>query len=159
MKPRLNFYSAAPRLIGAVTTLNKAVEESGLDRRLLNLVNLRTSQINGCSFCVDRHSREARLAGESEQRIYLVSAWKESPLYTDRERAAFTWVETVTRISASGVPDQIYDSMLAHFSTDELVKLTVAIGMMNTWNRLCISFHAIHPVVEVETAGLQVRGA
>ena len=152
MNPRLNFYSEAPRLMGAVTTLNRAVEDSGLERRLLHLVNLRTSQINGCSFCVDKHSREARLAGESEQRVFLVSAWKESPLYSDRERAAFTWVEVVTLIAGGGVPDEIYDSVLAHFSPDELVKLTVAIGMMNTWNRLCISFHAIHPVIDVNPA-------
>lgn len=152
MNSRLNFYFQAPQLMAAVTALKKAVEESGLDNRLLHLVNLRTSQINGCSYCVDLHSREARLDGESEQRVYLVSAWRESPLYTDRERAAFLWADAVTLLAGKGVPDEVYESALEHFSEEELVKLTVAIGLMNTWNRLCVSFRAVHPVVDVSAA-------
>ena len=109
MKARLNFYAEAPQLMSAVMALKKALDECGLEKGLLHLVSLRTSQINGCSYCVDMHSREAREDGESEQRVFLVSAWKESPLYTDRERAAFAWVEAVTRIADAGVPDELYE--------------------------------------------------
>jgi AhpD family alkylhydroperoxidase len=147
MKSRLNFYAEAPQLMRALTGVKKAVEESGLEPKLLYLVHLRTSQINGCSYCVDMHTREAREAGESEQRVYLVAAWKESPLYSARERAALAWAETVTKIADAGVPDALYEQVLEHFTSDELVKLTVAIGLMNMWNRLCIAFHAIHPVL------------
>jgi AhpD family alkylhydroperoxidase len=152
MKPRLNFYGQAPELIKAVVTLNKAVDECGLERSLLHLIKLRASQINGCSFCVDMHSREARVEGETEQRLYLVSAWKESPLFTDRERAAFTWVEAVTKIADAGVADELYEKTLQHFSAEELTKLTVATGMINIWNRLCVSFHAIHPMPAANAA-------
>lgn len=146
MKPRLEYFSKAPELMQAVLGLNKAVEESGLERSLLHLIKLRASQINGCSYCVDMHTHEAREDGESEQRLYLVAAWKESPLFTERERAAFAWTEAVTLISQAGVRDELYAAMLKHFSEAELVKLTVAIAMINTWNRLSISFHTIHPV-------------
>jgi AhpD family alkylhydroperoxidase len=146
MKPRLEYFSKAPELMQAVLGLNKAVEESGLERSLLHLIKLRASQINGCSYCVDMHTHEAREDGESEQRLYLVAAWKESPLFTERERAAFAWTEAVTLISQAGVRDELYATMLKHFSEAELVKLTVAIAMINTWNRLSISFHTIHPV-------------
>jgi AhpD family alkylhydroperoxidase len=152
MKPRLNFYTPAPELTKALVALNKAVEECGLEKSLLHLIKLRASQINGCSYCVEMHSREARADGETEQRLYLVSAWKESPLFTERERAAFTWVETVTLISNGGVSDELYRETLEHFSEEELVKLTVATSMINTWNRLCVSFHAIHPVPAAKAA-------
>ncbi|PSJ63625.1 carboxymuconolactone decarboxylase family protein [Pseudaminobacter soli (ex Li et al. 2025)] len=152
MKPRLNFYSAAPELFKEVRALNKAVDECGLEMSLLHLIKLRASQINGCSYCVDMHSREARHDGETEQRLYLVAAWKESPLFSERERAAFAWVEAVTLISKDGVSDELYAKTLKHFSEQELVKLTVAVGMINIWNRLCASFHAIHPVENAEAA-------
>lgn len=148
MQPRLNFFKADPKLLEAVRDLNTAVEASGLERSLLHLIKLRASQINGCSFCVDMHSREAREDGETEQRLYLVSAWRESPLFSERERAALQWTETVTLIAGTGVGDALYTEMLKHFSEEELVKLTVAVTMINTWNRLCVSFHAIHPVRE-----------
>ncbi len=152
MKPRLNFYNAAPELIKEVRALNKAVDECGLEKSLLHLIKLRASQINGCSYCVDMHSREARHDGETEQRLYLVAAWKESPLFSERERAAFAWVEAATLISQGGVPDELYEKTLKHFSEQELVKLTVAVGMINMWNRLCVSFHAIHPVAKAVAA-------
>lgn len=152
MKQRLQFYAAAPEVMKAVSALNKAVEESGLERSLLHLIKLRASQINGCSFCVDMHSREAREDGETEQRLYLVAAWKESPLFSDRERAAFAWTEAVTLISNGGVSDELYEKTLKHFSEQELTKLTVAVGMINVWNRLCVSFHAIHPVHAAKAA-------
>lgn len=152
MKQRLQFFAAAPEIMKAVAALNKAVEESGLERSLLHLIKLRASQINGCSFCVDMHSREAREDGETEQRLYLVAAWKESPLFSDRERAAFAWTEAVTLISNGGVSDELYEKTLKHFSEQELTKLTVAVGMINVWNRLCVSFHAIHPVHAAKAA-------
>ncbi|TIS55403.1 MAG: carboxymuconolactone decarboxylase family protein [Mesorhizobium sp.] len=146
MKQRLQFFAKAPEIMKAVSALNKAVEECGLEASLLHLIKLRASQINGCSYCVEMHSREARHDGETEQRLYLVSAWKESPLYSERERAAFAWTEAVTMIADGGVSDALYAETLEHFSEEELVKLTVAMGMINTWNRLCVSFHAMHPV-------------
>jgi AhpD family alkylhydroperoxidase len=152
MKPRLNFYGQAPELTKALVALNKAVDECGLEKSLLHLIKLRASQINGCSFCVEMHSREARVDGETEQRLYLVSAWKESPLFTDRERAAFAWVEAVTKIADAGVSDELYEKALQHFSAEDLTKLTVATGMINIWNRLCVSFHAIHPMPAANAA-------
>ncbi len=144
MQPRLNFYHAAPELLTAVRTLNQAVDACGLEGSLLHLVKLRASQINGCSYCVEMHSREAREDGESETRLYLVSAWRESPLFSERERAAFAWTEAVTRLP-EGVSDALFAATREHFSEEELTKLTVAVGMINVWNRLCVSFHAVHP--------------
>ena len=152
MKPRLEYFPRAPELMQAVLALNKAVEESGLERSLLHLLKLRASQINRCSYCVDMHAREAREEGESEQRLYLVAAWKESPLFTHRERAAFAWVEAVTLISQGGVSDEMYAATLKHFSEEELVKLTVAVAVINAWNRLSVSFRTIHPIRTAEAA-------
>ncbi len=152
MKQRLDFFAKAPALMKQVRALNQAVQESGLEHSLLHLIKLRASQINGCSFCVDMHSREAREDGETEQRLYLVAAWKESPLFSERERAAFAWVEAVTLIADGGVPDELYRKTLEHFSEEELVKLTVATAMINTWNRLCVSFHALHPMPAARAA-------
>ncbi|MFU0503046.1 carboxymuconolactone decarboxylase family protein [Pseudaminobacter sp. NGMCC 1.201702] len=148
----MEFYSKAPELMKAVYGLGNAVNECGLEKGLLHLIKLRASQINGCSFCVDMHSREARQDGETEQRLYLVVAWKESPLFTTRERAAFAWTEAVTRIADAGVSDQLYEETRKHFSEEEMTKLTVALGMINVWNRLCVSFHAIHPVESAKAA-------
>jgi AhpD family alkylhydroperoxidase len=130
----------------SLSAVKKAIDESSLEEGLIHLVNLRTSQINGCSYCVDMHSREAHENGESVQRIFLVSAWRESPLYSDRERIAFSWAEKITLISEGGVPEGLYQQALKHFSKSELTELTVAVGLMNIYNRLCISFHAIHSV-------------
>ncbi len=152
MKPRLDFFAAAPALLKQVRMLNQAVDECGLEKSMLHLVKLRASQINGCSYCVDMHSRDARHDGESEQRLYLVAAWKESPLFSERERAAFAWVEAVTRIANAGVPEELYQATLKQFSEEELVKLTVATGMISTWNKLCVSFHAVHPVPAAKAA-------
>ncbi|MBA1138963.1 carboxymuconolactone decarboxylase family protein [Mesorhizobium neociceri] len=152
MKQRLQFFVKAPELMKVVSSLNKAVEECGLEVALLHLIKLRASQINGCSYCVEMHSREARRDGETETRLYLVSAWKESPLFSERERAALAWTEATTLIANNGVSDELYANTLAHFSEEELVKLSVAIGMINTWNRLCIPFHAIHPMPAAKAA-------
>lgn len=152
MKQRLQFFAKAPELMKQVQALNKAVEESGLEKSMLHLVKLRASQINGCSFCVDMHSKEALADGDTLQRVIMVSAWKESPLFSERERAALAYTEAVTLISKAGVPDALYEATLKHFSEEELVKLSVAIGMINVWNRLCVPFHAIHPVETAKAA-------
>lgn len=145
MKQRLDYRAADPEIVKALVALNTAIDKSGLERKLLHLVKLRASQINGCSFCVDMHTREARSDGETERRLYLVSAWRESPLFTDRERAAMAWTEALTTIAGREIGDELYEATRAHFSEAELVKLTAAIGMINTWNRISISFRVIHP--------------
>ncbi|MBW7921828.1 MAG: carboxymuconolactone decarboxylase family protein [Rubellimicrobium sp.] len=146
MKSRLDYFALEPKLMQAQLALNKAVEDSGIERKLLHLVKLRASQINGCSYCVDMHSREAREDGETERRLYLVAAWRESPLFTDRERAAFEWTEAVTLISQGGVPDALYEATRKVFSEHEIVQLTMAVAAINTWNRLSVSFHTLHPM-------------
>ena len=122
--------------------LNKFAEESGLEQTLLELVKIRASQINGCAFCIDMHTIDARAAGESEQRIYLLDAWRESPFYTDRERAALAWAESLTLVSETHVPDDVYDEARRYFSEEELVKLTWAVVVINGWNRVCIAFRS-----------------
>lgn len=145
MKARLDYFPKAPELMQAVLALNKAVEDCGLEMSLLHLIKLRASQINGCSYCVDMHAHEALEDGDSQQRVIMVSAWRESPVFSERERMAFEWTEAVTLISEKGVPGELYARALEQFSEQELVKLTVAVSMINTWNRLSISFHTIHP--------------
>lgn len=146
MEPRLDYFSRAPELMRAVLAMNRAVDDCGLEPGLMHLIKLRASQINGCSYCVDMHAHEARRDGESEQRLHLVAAWRDSPLFTARERAAFAWTEAVTLIAQGGVSDTLYAQALEHFSESELVKLTVAVAMINTWNRLSVSFLSLHPV-------------
>lgn len=146
MQARLNHRELMPELMNSLIALNKAVDECGLEKSLLHLIKLRASQINGCSFCVDMHSREARNDGDTEQRLYLVSAWRESPLFSARERAALDWVESVTRISDHAPSDQQFAAMQENFADAEIAKLTVAIGMINIWNRLSVSFQVPHPV-------------
>ena len=153
MKQRIDYRTADPEITEALVALNKAIDKSGLEPKLLHLVKLRASQINGCSFCVDMHTREARRDGETEQRLYLVSAWRESPLFSERERAAFAWTEALTTIAGREIGDPLYEATRAHFTEPELVRLTAAIGMINTWNRLCIGFRVIHP------AGAATRAA
>jgi len=148
MKARLNHYQANRDAMQAMVALQKRVSEGGLEYSLQELVKIRASQINGCAFCLEMHTREARAAGESEARLYLLNAWRESPLYSDRERAALEWTEAVTLVSESAVPDSVFETARAAFSEEELVNLTVAIGMINVWNRLAISFRALHPVTE-----------
>ena len=126
----------------AMFSLQNEVESSGLDRLLLALVKIRASQINGCAYCIDMHTKDARLMGESEQRIYALSAWRETPFFTDRERAALEWAETVTRVSETHVPDDVYERVRQQFSESELVALTFAVVAINAWNRLAISFRA-----------------
>jgi AhpD family alkylhydroperoxidase len=127
----------------AMRGLQTVVHDSGLESSLLHLVRLRVSQINGCGYCLDMHSKDARAEGESEQRIYLLQAWREAPLYNDRERAALAWAEAVTNISQGSVPDALYDQARAQFSEAELAALTLAVVEINGWNRFAISFNAV----------------
>jgi AhpD family alkylhydroperoxidase len=145
---RLDPYKAMPAVYKPLSALQAYTDTCGLEPSLLELVKTRASQINGCAFCLEMHTREARAAGESEARLYLLNAWRESPLYSDRERAALEWTEAVTLVSESAVPDSVFEIARAAFSEEELVNLTVAIGMINVWNRLAISFRALHPVTE-----------
>src|SRR6201990_2557820 len=146
MKPRMNFYQAAPDTIKALVALEEQIQASGLEKSLIELVKIRASQINGCAFCINMHTADARKRGETEQRIYLLDAWHESPLYTDRERAALAWTEALTLISETHAPDADYEAMRAQFSESEAVNLTVLIGAINAWNRVAIGFRALHPV-------------
>lgn len=145
MKARFNYYQAAPDVLKAQLALSNYSREHGLEPRLIELVKIRASQLNGCAFCLEMHTREARAAGETEPRLHLLAAWEESPLYTDRERAALAWTEAVTLIATSRVPDAVYQIARAQFSEEELVKLTLAIVVINSWNRFAVSFRAVHP--------------
>lgn len=145
MQPRMNFYAASPDAVKALMGLEAFVQKSGLEPALIDLVKTRASQINGCAYCLHMHTAEARKRGESEERLYLLSAWRESPLYSDRERAALAWTEAVTLVADTHVPDEVYEEARRHFSETELVNLTVAIAAINAWNRMAISFRAVHP--------------
>ena len=146
MKPRMNFYQAAPDTIKALSALETQIQSTGLEKSLIELVKIRASQINGCAYCINMHTEDARKRGEAEQRIYLLSAWRESPLYSDRERAALAWTEAVTLISETHAPDDVYEQVRMQFSEQETVNLTMLVATINAWNRLAISFRAIHPV-------------
>ena len=146
MKPRLNPYQAAPETVKAMMALEDHLVKSGIEISLYHLVKTRASQINGCAYCIHMHTRDARAHGETEERLYLLDAWRESPLYSDRERAALAWTESLTLIAETRAPDDVFDEVKKHFSDDEIVKLTVLIGAINAWNRVAISFRAIHPV-------------
>lgn len=148
MTERLNYWRAAPDIAQAVLTLEKQVRGSGLEPNLLHLVKLRASQLNGCAFCIDMHAREAREDGESERRLYLVSGWRDSTLFTPRERAALAWTEALTLLAESHPSDALYAELLDHFSEAEAATLTVAIGVINIWNRLSVGFSTQHPPAE-----------
>ena len=143
MKPRVDLTKHIGSGLGrAMLALSHEVEKSGLDRRLFELVKIRASQMNGCAYCIDMHTQEARLAGESEQRIYALNAWHETPFFTDRERAALEWTEAVTRVGETHVPDDLYERTRQQFDEGELVALTFAVVVINGWNRLAVSFRA-----------------
>jgi AhpD family alkylhydroperoxidase len=143
---RISAYDAAPAAMKALQNVEAYLHQCGLDQRLIELVKMRTSQINGCAYCLDMHSKELRRLGESEQRIYLLNAWQESPLYTPRERAALAWTEAVTLIAQTHAPDAAYTEVRRQFDDKELIDLTILIGMINLWNRLAISLRYEHPV-------------
>jgi AhpD family alkylhydroperoxidase len=142
MEARLNPYKLAPGAYQALSQMEAYVKPTGLEAPLLELVKTRASQINGCAFCLAMHTRDARRAGESEDRLHLLNAWHEAPCYTDRERAALAWTEAVTLVSSSHVPDDVFAEAKKHFSETELVNLTMAVIAINGWNRIAIAFRA-----------------
>src|ERR1700745_1199301 len=131
MKPRMNFYQAAPETVNALMALENQVTSTGLEQSLIELVKTRASQTNGCAYCIDMHTKEARKHGETEQRLYLLDAWREAPVYTDRERAALAWTEAVTLISETHAPDDDYDEVRKHFSEAETVNRTMLSATIN----------------------------
>jgi AhpD family alkylhydroperoxidase len=143
MEPRISYGKVAPGATGAMGALEAYVRESGLEKSLLELVKIRASQINGCAYCLDMHTKDARAAGETEQRIYTLSAWRETPFFSEREQAALLWTETLTRLSQNDVPDDVYEEVRAQFSEEELVNLTMAIIAINGWNRLSVGFGSV----------------
>ncbi len=149
MTPRLDYFAAAPKLMQAMVGLERAVATSGLEHSLIELVKTRASQINGCAFCIEMHTRDARKAGETEARLYLLDAWREAPHYTPRERAALAWTESLTLVAATRAPDADYDGLKAHFTEEEIVKLSLLIATINAWNCLAIGFRAVPHQAEV----------
>ncbi len=143
MQARINYVKVAPGAYKAMSGLEEYVDASGLELQLLHLIKMRASQINGCAYCIDMHSKDLRANGETEQRIYSLDAWRECPYYTDRERAALAWTEAVTLITSGHVPDQVYEEAKAQFSEKELADLTLAVAAINAWNRLAIAGRAV----------------
>jgi AhpD family alkylhydroperoxidase len=145
MTQRMNPYAVAPDGLAALVGVEKYLEKSGLDQRLVLLLKIRASQINGCAYCLHMHTEEARKLGESEMRIYLLDAWRESKLYSTRERAALSWTEALTNIRDTHAPDEVFEEAQRHFSEKELADLSIAIAMINAWNRLSIGSRIVHP--------------
>jgi AhpD family alkylhydroperoxidase len=143
MKARINLMHVNPGVIHAMLGLEKQVSKAGLDSRLLDLVRMRASQINGCAYCLDMHSKDARAAGETEQRLYGLDAWRDAPYYSDRERAALEWTEALTLVAETHVPDEVFDRVKPHFTDDELAHLSLAIVAINGWNRLNVAARTV----------------
>ena len=152
MTPRLNPFAVALQPMKAWLEYGQSVGKLDLEQSLMELVKIRASQINACAFCLDMHAAQARKAGETEQRIYLLDAWRDSPLYSERERAALAWTEALTRLADRGAPDDVYQALKTHFSEEEQVALTLLIVTINGWNRIQVGFRAIHPVEEKRAA-------
>jgi len=140
MKQRMNFLEKGFKAIRPLFSLGAHLSKSALEQSLLDLVSFRVSQINGCAYCLDMHSKDLRAHGETEQRLYMLDAWREAPLYTDRECAALAWAEAVTKLENNNVPDAVYEQALTEFSEEELVDLTMAVNGINCWNRLNVAF-------------------
>jgi AhpD family alkylhydroperoxidase len=157
MKTRLNPYQAAPDAMNAMLALEKYVQGSGLEPTLIELVKTRASQINGCAFCLHMHTRDARAHGETEERLYLLDAWRESSLYTPRERAALEWTEALTLVAQTHVPDGAYETVREQFDEAELVKLTLLVNAINAWNRFAIAFRLMHPTKRATQAPAAAR--
>ena len=140
MEPSLDYWKASPHGVAAFRQLSAYVENCGLEHSLLEFVKTRASQINGCAYCLDMHTKDARAAGETEQRLYTLSAWRETSFFSDREHATLAWTEAVTRISEPHIDDMLYAELQRHFSKKEIVDLTLAIVAINGWNRLAVPF-------------------
>jgi AhpD family alkylhydroperoxidase len=145
MSQRLNLYAVAQKPLEQLLALEKYLDASGLEHGLVHLVKMRASQINGCAYCLHMHSSDALKAGEDPKRLFLLDAWQESNLYTPRERAALAWTESLTNVSRTHAPDEDFDALKPHFSDQEIADLTLAIGVINTWNRLAIGLRSQHP--------------
>ena len=140
MQPRINLFNASPDAIKPMYAIEAYLKNCGLEHSLLLLVKMRASQINGCAYCLDMHSKDARAEGETEQRLYTLDAWRETPFYSPRERAALAWTEALTLIAETHAPDDVFSELRAHFSEREIADLTLAIGAINAWNRFSIGF-------------------
>ena len=145
MEPRLNPFAAAPTLVKQYIDYSQSIIASGLEPDLLHLVEIRASQINGCANCLNMHTAEARKGGETEQRLHLLAAWEESPLFSDRERAALAWTEHLTLLADKRAPDDVYATLDAQFTKEEQIKLTMMINVINGWNRLAVGFRVFDP--------------
>jgi AhpD family alkylhydroperoxidase len=143
MEPRIDYQKYALDAQHAMYALEKYIAGCGLDHKLIHLLKMRASQINGCAFCIDMHSKDARALGETEQRLYALDAWRETPFYTDRERAALEWTESLTLVSQTHVPDEVFETVKRHFTEKEIVDLTFLITTINAWNRIAISSRAV----------------
>src|SRR5690348_9541030 len=143
MKQRLNYGEVSPEAIKPMLTLTAYLKHCGLEPKLLELIKIRSSQMNGCAYCLDMHTKDARKLGETEQRIYALSAWRETPFFTDRERAGLEWTEAVTNVGGSHVPDDVFELARKFFNEKELVDLTMAVIVINGWNRLAIGFRTV----------------
>lgn len=151
LTPRISdWFKLAPSVMKGMVAAETAMGASSLGTSLLELVRLRASQMNGCAYCIHLHTMTLRQHGESEMRLVMLDAWRESPLYTSRERAALAWTESVTRIIDTHAPDALYEDLKAHFSDQEQVHLTLAIGLINVWNRVQIGFRATHPLTAAD---------
>ena len=143
MKARIEFRNANPKIMQLLLAIEGYLHSTGLGSRLQHLIKTRASQINGCAYCLDMHTKDARAEGETEQRLYALDAWRETPFFDARERAALEWTEAVTRVAETGIPDEVFDRVRPHFSEEELVDLTLAISNINTWNRLNVAFRTV----------------
>jgi AhpD family alkylhydroperoxidase len=143
MEPRIQLAKFAQPALKSLLDIEKYVKSSGLEEKLLHLIKMRASQINGCAYCIDMHSKDVRALGETEQRLYELNAWRETPFYTDRERAALAWTEALTLIAETHAPDSAFEEVRKHFSEKEIVDLTHAITAINSWNRLAIAMRSV----------------
>ncbi|MGB2591473.1 MAG: carboxymuconolactone decarboxylase family protein [Candidatus Acidiferrum sp.] len=143
MEPRIDARKYAPEAQKALLALEQYIAGCGLEHSLVHLLKMRASQINGCAYCLDMHSKDARALGETEQRLYELNAWRETPFYTDRERAALSWIESITLVSETHVPDSVYEEVRKQFNEKEIVDLTLVATAINAWNRLAISLRAV----------------
>jgi AhpD family alkylhydroperoxidase len=146
MSARMNYYKAAPAAMQAMRALEEASKELSIPRALRELIKMRVSQINGCAFCLNLHAPEARAAGVSQQKLDVLAAWRESPAFDAQERAALGWAEALTRIEATGAPDEDYQALAAAFGEQERVELTLVITTINAWNRFAVGFRSEHPL-------------
>lgn len=155
MTDRINLFATESDLLKTFITFSHEVEAAGLEKSLVELVKIRASQLNSCAICLHMHTRDARKLGE--ERIYMLNAWRESPLYTSRERAALAWTETLTTLAATGAPDEIYALVKAEFSDQQSIALTMLINVINSWNRLGVGYRRTHPVVKVTAVPVDAR--